>query len=65
MKVIILKPGLACKCSCRQYNGDDGKKYWYNSRLNIIYSTDCHKSNPIKTIGIFKIDNKIIKQSLK
>jgi len=65
MKIIILKPGPTCKCSCRQYNGNDNKKYWYNSRLNIIYSTDCHKNNPIKAIGTFKIDNKTIIQELK
>lgn len=63
MKTIKLIPGRACKCSCRQYNGNDGNKYWYNSRLDVVYLTDCHKNNPIKAIGKFEINNKIIIQN--
>ncbi len=52
---ITLTPGIACKCSCRVYNGDDGKKYWFDYRKNTVYSTDCHKKDPIKAIGTFII----------
>ena len=60
--MIILTPGRICKCSCREYKGNDNKKYWYNYRTNIVYTTDCHHKNPLVATGEFSIDNKIIKQ---
>lgn len=63
MKIIILKPGLACKCNCRQYNGDDNKKYWYDGKC--VFSTDCHKPNPIIALGVFGINSTTIIQKSK
>lgn len=63
MKIIILKTGPACKCNCREYNGSDNKKYWYNGKT--IFSTDCHKPNPIIAIGTFGIGSDTIIQKLK
>lgn len=63
MRTIMLTPGKPCKCSCRNHKGDDGKEYWYHLKEKIVYSTDCHKPNPIKAIGKFKIGDKIFDQS--
>lgn len=60
MKAIVLKAGWACKCDCRHHTGSDGKDYWV--RKGIIYSTDCHKDNPIKATGRFSLNKKIIIQ---
>lgn len=62
MSKIILTPGKACKCSCRQYRGNDNRTYWYDYKKDIVYSTDCHKENPTQAKGIFQIKNKIINQ---
>jgi len=63
MKTIILTEDHRCKCSCRKQNGDNGLVYWYDHRKEIVYSTDCHKPNPIKAIGTFSVNHKIINQS--
>lgn len=63
MTTIKLTPGPTCKCSCRQYNGSDNKKYWYDTRKEEVYSTDCHQRNPTKAIGKFEINRVIINQS--
>lgn len=59
---IKLRSGKACKCSCRQFIGSDNRTYWVDIKNNIIYSTDCHKSNPIKAVGQFQIGDKAISQ---
>ena len=54
MKIIRLKAGKRCKCSCRQFfNGR--KKYWVNINTYKVYSTDCHKENPKLAKGTFKV----------
>ncbi len=62
--MIILKPGIRCKCSNQHYKDTSGKNYWYNEKTKILYETDPHvNKNPKKYIGNFKIEENEYKKN--
>ena len=64
MANIILTAEEDCgKCICKPYIGSDEKNYWFNTKTNVLYTTNCSKSHPKKAKGIFQIGKQIIDQS--